>query len=223
MIGDSKYDSIAIDYSQTIDLINDLDSWIFKSNLPKVRHKILDIGCGTGSILAKLKSKFNQVYGLDPSRGMLSIARIKNPKGIFVQEGGTKLPYPDDYFDMVISHAVFHYMDRRLGLSEAKRVLKKSGKLVIAEVVKLHAINKLGEKIIFRKIITQLRLLWAHGISSTLRVWKFIYSDYWQQFANKNQNNLSSEEFREFYKQNLPGVKFGVANYRIHYLVWQKP
>lgn len=220
---DIHYSKLASKYTKTIDLINNLDLWIFLKNLPQNRTKILDIGCGTGSILKYLGKYFDKAHGIDVSKGMITQARLNNPNGDFISGDANSLPYKNNEFDMVISHAVFHYLNRNTALKEAIRILKPNGKLVIAEVIKLPKYQKYIEKLILRYIFTLLRLIKEHGFFRTIDILNYISSPDWQNLVGRNQNNFSPVEFRRFYSKQLDNLKYGIANYRIRYIVWQKP
>jgi demethylmenaquinone methyltransferase/2-methoxy-6-polyprenyl-1,4-benzoquinol methylase len=73
---------------------------------------------------------------LDPSEGMLAVARTKlNAR--FVQGRAEALPFPDDSFDfLTMGYALRHVTDLETTFREYRRVLKPGGKLLILEVTK---------------------------------------------------------------------------------------
>ena len=79
-------------------------------------HRILDIGCGTGSLLIQLKSLYprTDVVGLDPDPKALARARRKAARAavsIHLDQGfGDELPYPEASFDRVLSSLMFHHI-----------------------------------------------------------------------------------------------------------------
>lgn len=92
--------------------------------------KILDIGCGSYPYFL-LNTNFAVKYGIDPSLSSLAIKQI-NVKRLDVTK--QKLPYKDNFFEVVTMLAVFEHLDyERLGflLKEVKRVLKKDGIFII--------------------------------------------------------------------------------------------
>lgn len=100
-------------------------------------HRVLEIGCGTGSLLVLLKQRqpAAKVVGLDPDAAALAIARRKADKaGVEIQldEGfADELPYPDASFDRVLSSFMFHHLSRTVKeatLREVRRVLKPGGR-----------------------------------------------------------------------------------------------
>jgi len=104
---------------------------------------ILDMCTGTGSnAIAIARTKGNaSVTGIDLSQAMLLIATDKLEKeGLsnvsFVQMDAAKLQFGNEEFDVVLISLVLHEISQELAgqlLSEAKRVLKSNGKLIVLE------------------------------------------------------------------------------------------
>ena len=99
-------------------------------------HRILDIGCGTGSLLIQLKRCYpgTDVVGLDPDPKALARASRKAARAAvsiqFDQGFGDELPYPEASFDRVFSSLMFHHVptDEKGKTARAiRRVLKPSG------------------------------------------------------------------------------------------------
>jgi len=99
------------------------------------------VGCGTGLVLARLKSFAASAKGIDLSPGMLAKAR---ERGLDVVEGSaTELPFADNSFDVCCSFKVLaHIPAINTALSEMARVVKPGG-VVIAEFYNPHSIRGL--------------------------------------------------------------------------------
>ena len=100
--------------------------------------RVLDIGCGTGSLTLLLKRLHPEVavVGLDPDPKALAIAKRKARRaGLAIQldQGfSDRLPYPDASFDRVFSSLMFHHLqadEKSATLREVRRVLKPAGSL----------------------------------------------------------------------------------------------
>jgi ubiquinone/menaquinone biosynthesis C-methylase UbiE len=53
----------------------------FYENFAQEPCRVLDIGCGTGSVAVRLAKRGHQVTGVDPADGMLQVARLKDGQG----------------------------------------------------------------------------------------------------------------------------------------------
>jgi len=107
-------------------------------------HRVLDIGCGTGTLLVKLKRQYGaaQVVGLDPDPKALRRARLKAARAAvsvqFDQGLANELPYKRESFDRVFSSFMFHHLDkheRENMLKEVLRVLKPGGSLHFVDFI----------------------------------------------------------------------------------------
>ena len=99
-------------------------------------QRILDIGCGTGTMVVMLKRQHpqTQVFGLDPDPKALARSRRKTQRAAvsahFDQGFSDQLPYEKASFDRVFSSLMFHHLeaqDRQSTLREVVRVLKPGG------------------------------------------------------------------------------------------------
>ncbi len=100
---------------------------------------VLDFGCGTGVLIQIFENKYSRsnIIGLDVDPRIVKIAKNKGIKEekLILFDGG-EIPFPDAYFDKVISTWVFHHLskeDKIRAFNEIKRVLKEDGLFVIAD------------------------------------------------------------------------------------------
>ena len=100
---------------------------------------LLDVACGTGLVAveaAKILGTAENITCLDPSAGMLDIARSKLAAN-FVQARAEKIPLADNSFDfLTMGYALRHVTSLEETFLEYRRVLKPGGKLLILEVTK---------------------------------------------------------------------------------------
>ena len=96
---------------------------------------VLDIGCGTGTILKRLSDKADITgYGTDISERMITEAKKKCPQMKFFISSCDKLPFEDKTFDVLTACMAYHHFDNKEGFAaEAARVLKPGGILYIAD------------------------------------------------------------------------------------------
>ena len=96
-------------------------------------RRVLDVGCGTGRLLAALVERFAcKAWGVDTSPEMLAVARTRLPRGVALREApGERLPFRDGWFERVTMTLVAHHLDRPRGFAEARRVLGDGGRLAL--------------------------------------------------------------------------------------------
>jgi ubiquinone/menaquinone biosynthesis C-methylase UbiE len=99
-------------------------------------HRVLDIGCGTGTMAISIKRLYPdvEVVGLDPDPKALLRARNKAKRSEvsikFDQGFSNDLPYANATFDRVLSSFMFHHLgakEKAATLREVRRVLRPSG------------------------------------------------------------------------------------------------
>jgi len=106
--------------------------------------KIVDVACGTGDMMDfwKKRSEVNgiaigEIVGVDPSVGMVNVAREKYPKFNYHISKATEIPLEDKSADILsITYGIRNVMERTQALDEFNRVLKKDGLVVILEFMK---------------------------------------------------------------------------------------
>ena len=131
--------------------------------------KILDVGCAKGFMLYdfyKLNSNLD-LYGMDISKYAIdnSVPEIKNKLQV---ANATKLPYEDNFFDLVIAINTIHNLDRDecgIALKEISRVSKKNA------FVTVDAFNNEDEK----------KRMYAWNLTAktimSIKDWKKFFSD----------------------------------------------
>jgi len=92
---------------------------------------VLEVGCGTGLVLARIAQFAREARGVDLSPGMLELAQ---QRGLQVVEGSaTELPFPDRSFDVTCSFKVLSHVPRiEQALAEMARVTRPGG-VILAE------------------------------------------------------------------------------------------
>lgn len=102
--------------------------------------RLLDVGCGSSSLIFKVRKKFNEVYGIDISQSRIQeaqeIAKQKFPDDnnlhFSVCDVNKGIDFPDEMFDVVTCIAVIeHIFDPYFVVGEINRVLKGNGILVL--------------------------------------------------------------------------------------------
>ena len=110
------------------EVLQKLDNFVFDS--------VLDIGCGTGVLLASITTWCCKAQsGLDLSQAMIEQAKKKLGTNADLRVGDVeRLPWQNESFDLVLCTDSFHHYPKPdIALTEMHRVLKKGGRLMIAD------------------------------------------------------------------------------------------
>jgi ubiquinone/menaquinone biosynthesis C-methylase UbiE len=96
---------------------------------------VLDVACGTGTLLAMAWDRGLSCYGIDLSQGMLDQARTKVPKAKFIVGSYYELPYPEEFINYVVETNSLsgEFIDAKKVIAEMIRVCKRGGEIYIAE------------------------------------------------------------------------------------------
>ena len=103
--------------------------------MSRLKPKVLELGCGSGSNTWFLSKEGFDTYGIDNSPTALelckqTLAQWGTPATLTLGEM-TKLPYPDNFFDFVVDVVSMQHLnlqEHEQCISEIKRVLKKGGR-----------------------------------------------------------------------------------------------
>lgn len=110
----------------------------------KPGDRVLDVGCGTGSLTIAAKARAGstgKVFGIDAALEMIDVARSKAARAGLEIEFRVglieSLPFADNSFDVVLSSLMMHHLPdhpKVKGLAEIYRVLKPGGHLLIVDM-----------------------------------------------------------------------------------------
>ncbi|MDQ4076778.1 MAG: class I SAM-dependent methyltransferase [Chloroflexota bacterium] len=96
---------------------------------PRTDCTILDLGCGAGGVIELFSQDAKVAVGFDPD--LSSLLRHRDPRVRLVAGSGEELPFPAEYFDLIISSwTLEHARAPSLLFSEVARVLKPQGHFV---------------------------------------------------------------------------------------------
>jgi ubiquinone/menaquinone biosynthesis C-methylase UbiE len=123
-------------YTQQARWTAQMRSYLFNKAGLAAAERVLDLGCGTGSLLADLPVKSGAaVNGLDLNLSSVKQARAHNPRASLLCADGVSLPYADSCFDVVFCHFVLLWTSDPLKVvAEMRRVTRSAGAvLALAE------------------------------------------------------------------------------------------
>jgi ubiquinone/menaquinone biosynthesis C-methylase UbiE len=148
---------------------------------------LLDVGCGTGQLLAAVSADDVTLAGVDVSRRMLNAARARVPAAQFIRGRAEQLPFASGSFDWLVTTSVFHYIQDPLGARrEFRRVLRPGGTLILTDwsadypAMRLQARWSKATDRTFRHVYTALELqaiLVAAGFDVAVETYKINW--YW--------------------------------------------
>jgi len=144
---------------------------------------VLDVACGTGTLLKMAKKKGLKCYGIDLSEGMLAQAKRKVPEAEFRQASYYEIPYPEESFDYVVATNALSgdHIDASKVLAEMLRVCRSGGRVYIAEWPK-------AEKETFRERM----LVWFAGLNDDAPK---NYMEIFREMGHEPEVDVLSERF----------------------------
>ena len=97
------------------------------------RKRILDVGCGDGTLALYLRNSSNDILGIDSSASSIQKAKTKNiyDNAAFIQTTFEDFHANGKQFNAVIFVASIHHMDMADAIDKAKGLLDENGVLII--------------------------------------------------------------------------------------------
>lgn len=134
---DFKFDSRAKKYDEYFEgkLSEKFYNLVTENVILHKNDRVLDVGCGTGTILKRLSEKYAvECCGIDVEDEMLKVARKKCPNIDFRNCSCDNMPFEDAYFNVIIACMSYHHFpNKEKFIEEAARVIKTGGRIYIAD------------------------------------------------------------------------------------------
>ena len=126
---------------------------LIRQHVSLENRRILDVGCGLGMYVRQMRRFSADVYGVDVDAEKVAQASRTLPN--IYTAPAEALPFPDDYFDVILLHEVIeHVDDDRQAIREAYRCLRPGGQIVIYAPNRLYLFEThgfyLGSRYVFR-------------------------------------------------------------------------
>lgn len=114
--------------------------WVLR-RLPRRRRRALDVGCGLGTLVGRLRASGATVVGLDVDEPMVEAtrARFAGDTGVTARHGRFEDVPADGSFDVVTMVASLHHMDLEPALRHAAGVLAPGGRLLVVGLARIGA------------------------------------------------------------------------------------
>jgi SAM-dependent methyltransferase len=111
-------------YLQQARWTRELREYLFKQTGWNEASRILEVGCGTGAILAELTNRAS-LSGLDIDSDALAQCRVHVPSAALVRGDALRLPYLHESFDIVYCHFLLLWVgDPLQALQDMKRMAR---------------------------------------------------------------------------------------------------
>jgi 2-polyprenyl-3-methyl-5-hydroxy-6-metoxy-1,4-benzoquinol methylase len=104
--------------------------------------KVLDVGCGIGQGVAIMRNKGIEAYGIDISEKIVPFWEEGNITQFCQVACADKIPFPDDYFDLVICTEVMEHVPEE-GVRDVLREIKRVGKQFFFTIALATAVHKM--------------------------------------------------------------------------------
>jgi methionine biosynthesis protein MetW len=102
------------------------------ANILHPGQRLLDVGCGDGTLGMLVRNRFEEIYGVDISDKAIEVAQRRGIKAYKVNLNVEALPFEDNYFDSITCLGTLQLIyDMNTMLREFNRVLKPDGELVL--------------------------------------------------------------------------------------------
>jgi len=109
--------------------------------------RILDLGCGTGQLIERLRHKYpeSDFVGVDKSWAMVELARAKNSMCTFYTSDIVDWKFSEEPFDVVVCcHSFPYFSDKKAAVKRVREVLKQGGHAIFVQA----SVNTIYDRIV---------------------------------------------------------------------------
>ncbi|MGY1752457.1 class I SAM-dependent methyltransferase [Blastococcus sp. SYSU D01042] len=203
----------------------DHNSWYHRlllRQVPEGAERVLDVGCGAGTLARRLAATVPHVEGIDRSPVMIDAARRSAPPNLSLRVADAMdTDIPDDAYDAVLSVAVLHHLPLAEALPRMAGWLRPGGVLAAVALPRVElprdlpvqlasAVGHHGLGLVFAAVrpVTGAQL-WRHEDTHDV--------------MPVQDGALTTREVRAQAGAVLPGVQVRQLLFWRYLLVWQKP
>ncbi len=157
---------------------------------PTADDRVVDLGAGTGLVSLAIAPHVHEVIAVDISARMIerleAAASADGVGNVRALEADLRvLPLEDEWATLVVSNYAFHHLDdagKELALSEARRVLRPGGRLVVCDMMFSLSLDGRDRRVIWEKVWAMLKRGPA-GVIRILRNAGRVVAGRWEQPA----------------------------------------
>ncbi|KAL8215786.1 hypothetical protein R6Q57_022623 [Mikania cordata] len=201
--GNIFYSSVALRWEMAQRMVSGVNDW-------STVKTALDVGSGRGILLnavalqLKKEGSSGRVVGLDRKNNTLSTLRTAGMEGVqeyvtFREGDARRLPFPDNYFDVVVSAAFVHTVGSEFGRKSAAAAAERMK--VIGEVVRVLKTGGVGvvwDLVHSPEYVRRLQELKMDEVRVSESVTAFMVSSHVVSFRKPCQHVVSPSEVRLF-------------------------
>ena len=178
--------------------------------VPSTAGRVLDVGCGEGTLTRELGPRVADVTGIDVDAPSIDLARrTTTARNVtYVQSDVLAAPFRPESFDAIVSVAALHHLDMEDGLTQMVRLLRPGGVLAVVGLARSRRVLDVPRDLfaaIGTRVLRRRRTYWEH---SAPMVWPPP-----ETFAG----------CRRIVGSTLPGVRYRRHLLWRYSLVWTKP
>lgn len=117
--------------------------WILR-RLPARRRRALDVGCGKGLLLSRLRGRFGEVLGVDADAAMAAVAANRFAGDPSVTVRHARFEEVGGRFDVITMVAVLHHLPLEPALRHAAELLAPGGRLLVVGLARADTLADLA-------------------------------------------------------------------------------
>jgi SAM-dependent methyltransferase len=191
-------------------------------HLPRPCRRVLDVGCGAGSLAVELAGRAERVDALDRSPAMIEEARRVAPPNVTCMVADLlQQPLPDAGYDAIVSISALHHMPLPEVLPRLAGALRPGGVLAVAALPR-HDLP--------RELPVELTAGIGHRLFGTaFAILRALDRGRW--YAKEPHHampvvldpSLTTRQVRQQASALLPGAQVRRLVFWRYFLLWQKP